>query len=163
MIPGCPKHLPVTLATGSLLHYFAHIVSVKFAHPHLLIILTEPACHYNSFWRSRCDNNHVPTISLKPCIAFPAISAITSNGHQVHPSAISAITSNGHQVHPSAISAITSNGHQVHPSAISAITSNGHQVHPSAISAITSNGHQVHPSAISAILLQVNHISESSC
>ena len=34
--------------------------------PHLLIILTKPACHYNGFWGSRCDSNHVPTISLKP-------------------------------------------------------------------------------------------------
>ena len=45
--------------------YFAHIVKVKFAHPHLLIILTKHACHHNSFWRSRCDSNHAPTISLK--------------------------------------------------------------------------------------------------
>ena len=31
-----------------------------------LTILTEHACHHNSFWGSRCDSNHVPTISLKP-------------------------------------------------------------------------------------------------
>ena len=34
--------------------------------PHLLIILTRHACHHNSFWESRCDSNHAPTISLKP-------------------------------------------------------------------------------------------------
>ena len=33
--------------------------------PHLLTILTKHACHHNSFWGSRCDSNHVPTISLK--------------------------------------------------------------------------------------------------
>ena len=36
--------------------------------PHLLIILTKPACHHNSFWESRCDSNHAPTISLKPVL-----------------------------------------------------------------------------------------------
>ena len=34
--------------------------------PHLLIIVTKPACHHNSFWGSRCDNNHALAISLKP-------------------------------------------------------------------------------------------------
>ena len=54
------------MATGGLPHYFAHIVWVKFAHPiHLLTILTKHACHHNSFWGSRCDSNHPPTISLK--------------------------------------------------------------------------------------------------
>ena len=33
--------------------------------PHSLKILTKHACHHNSFWGSRCDSNHVPTISLK--------------------------------------------------------------------------------------------------
>ena len=58
---------PSDMVTESLSHYFAHIVKVKFAHPiHLLTILTEHACHHNSFWGSRCDSNHAPTISLKP-------------------------------------------------------------------------------------------------
>ena len=57
---------PSDTATRSLPLYFAHIVWVKFAHPtHLLTILTKHACHPNSFWGSRCDSNHVPTISLK--------------------------------------------------------------------------------------------------
>ena len=51
--------------TGSLHHYFTHIVKVKFAPTHLLTILTEHACQHNSFWRSRCDSNHAPTISPK--------------------------------------------------------------------------------------------------
>ena len=34
--------------------------------PHLLTILTKHSCHHNSFWESRCDSNHGPTISLKP-------------------------------------------------------------------------------------------------
>ena len=62
----CLKHLPVILATGSLLLYSAHIVPFKFAHPHLLIILTDPASHHNNFWVSRRDSIHAPTISLKP-------------------------------------------------------------------------------------------------
>ena len=64
-----PQASPSDTATGSLPYYFAHIVEVKFAHPiHLLTILTvtEHACHHNSFWGSRCDSNHAPTISLKP-------------------------------------------------------------------------------------------------
>ena len=63
---GAPCERKPVLATRSLLPYFAHIVSVKFAHPHPLIILTEPACHHNSFWRSRCDRNQAHNISLKP-------------------------------------------------------------------------------------------------
>ena len=65
LIPKMPQALPVILATRSLLFYFAHIVSVKLAHPHLLIILIKHACHHNSFWGSRCDSNHAPTVSLK--------------------------------------------------------------------------------------------------
>ena len=64
-----PQASPTDKATGSLPHYFVHIVKAKFAHPiHLVTILTEHACHHNSFWGSRCDSNHVPTtcISLKP-------------------------------------------------------------------------------------------------
>ena len=58
---------PSDTVSGSLPHYFNHIVKVKFAHPsYLLTILTEHACHHNSFWGSRCDSNHAPTISLKP-------------------------------------------------------------------------------------------------
>ena len=94
----CLKHLPVILATRSLLPYFAHIVPVKFAHPHLLIIVTEAACHHNSFWGSRCDSNHAPTISIKPCISFAAISAIPLTHDTFHHMAY-LITSNGHQVH----------------------------------------------------------------
>ena len=56
---------PSDLATRSLPPYFAHIVKVKFAHPHLLIILTKHASHHNCFWGSRCDSNYAPTISLK--------------------------------------------------------------------------------------------------
>ena len=36
--------------------------------PHLLLILTKPACHQNSFCGGRCDSNQAHTISLKPCI-----------------------------------------------------------------------------------------------
>ena len=62
-----PQASPSNTATGSLPHYFDHIVKVKFAHPtHLLTIITEHACHHNSFSGSRCDGNHAPTISLKP-------------------------------------------------------------------------------------------------
>ena len=53
------------MATGSLPPYFVHIVKVKFAHPHLLTRLTKHACHHNSFWGSRYDSSHAPTISLK--------------------------------------------------------------------------------------------------
>ena len=53
------------MATRSLPPYFTHIVKFKFAHPHPLIILTKHVCHHNSFWGSRCDSNHAPTISLK--------------------------------------------------------------------------------------------------
>ena len=34
---------------------------------HPLTILTKPAWHHNSYLGSRCDSNHAPTISLKPC------------------------------------------------------------------------------------------------
>ena len=53
---------PSDKATRSSPPYFAHIVKVKFA---LLTILTKHACHHNSFWGSRCDSSHAPTISLK--------------------------------------------------------------------------------------------------
>ena len=56
---------PSDMATRSLPPYFTHIVKFKFAHPHPLIILTKHICHHNSFWGSRCDSNHAPTISLK--------------------------------------------------------------------------------------------------
>ena len=58
-----PQASPSDTATRSLPHYLAHIVKVKFAH--LLTVLTKHACHHNSFWGSRCDSNHAPTISLK--------------------------------------------------------------------------------------------------
>ena len=57
---------PSDMATRSSLHYFAHIVKVKFVLTHLLTILTKHACQHNSFWGSRCDSSHAPTISLKP-------------------------------------------------------------------------------------------------
>ena len=94
-------------ATRSLLPYFSHIVLVRFAHPHLLIILTEPAWHHSSFWGSRCDSNHTPTISLKPYIYFAAISAIPLTHERFHHTAY-LTTSNGNQVHFPPISAIFS-------------------------------------------------------
>ena len=60
-----PQATPSDMATRSLPPYFAHIVKIKFAHPHLLIILRKYACYHNSFWGSRCYSNHAPTISLK--------------------------------------------------------------------------------------------------
>ena len=90
----------------SLLPYFAHIVSVKFAHLHLLIMITEPACHHNSFSGSRCDSNHAPTISLKP-YCFRSHFGY-SLAHDTFHHTVYLITSNGHQVHFSAISAIFS-------------------------------------------------------
>ena len=78
------QNLPVILATKNLLLYFAHIVQDKFAHLHLLIIPTDPTCHHNSFWGSRCDSNHAPSISLKPCISFVAISAIPLTHNTFH-------------------------------------------------------------------------------
>ena len=61
-------------ASESSLHYFAHIVKVKFVLIHLLTVLTKHACQHNSFWGSRCVSSHAPTISLKP-VLFTAISA----------------------------------------------------------------------------------------
>ena len=75
LIPKMPQASLSDIGHKKLTPYFVHIVPVKFAHCHLIIILTEPACHHNSFWGSRCDSNHAPTISLKPCISFAAISA----------------------------------------------------------------------------------------
>ena len=95
------------LATRSLLTYFSHIVLVTFARPHQLIILTEPAWHHSSFWGSRCDSNHTPAISLKPCISFATISAIPLTHKTFHHAAY-LTTSNGHQVHFLPISAIFS-------------------------------------------------------
>ena len=71
MLKASPSHM----ATRSSLHYFAHIVKVKFVLTHLLTILTKHTCQHNSFWRSRCDSSHAPTISLKP-VVFTAISAL---------------------------------------------------------------------------------------
>ena len=62
-------------ASGSSLHYFAHIVKVKFVLIHLLTVLTKHACQHNNFWGSRCVSSHAPTISLKP-VLFTAISAL---------------------------------------------------------------------------------------
>ena len=68
---------------------------------------TEPGCHHNSFWGSRCDSNHAPTISLRPCISFLAISAIPLTHDTYHHTAY-LITSKCHQVHFPTISAIFS-------------------------------------------------------
>ena len=95
------------LPTRSLLRYFARIVLVKLAYSHLLIILTEPAWHHNGLWGSRCNSNHTPTISLKLCISFAAISAILLTYEIFHHTAY-LTTSNGHQVHFPPISAIFS-------------------------------------------------------
>ena len=70
--PFPPKNFDHT--PGSSLHYFAHIVKVKFVLLHLLTVLTKHACQHNSFWGNRCVSSHVPTISLKPAL-FTAISA----------------------------------------------------------------------------------------
>ena len=40
---------PSDTASGSSLHYFAHIVKVKFVLIHLLTELTKHACQHNSF------------------------------------------------------------------------------------------------------------------
>ena len=61
-----PQASPCDMVTRSLPPYFAHIVKVRFAHPHLLTILTKYTCLHDSFWGSRCDSSHAPTISLKP-------------------------------------------------------------------------------------------------
>ena len=79
----CPGNLtsemhiasPSDTASGSSLHYFAHIVKVKFVLIHLLTVLTKHACQHNSFWGSRCVSSPAPTISLKP-VLFTAISAL---------------------------------------------------------------------------------------
>ena len=63
------------MASGSSLHYFAHIVKVKFVLIHLLTVLTKHACQHNSFWGSRCVSSHAPTTSLKP-VLFTVISAL---------------------------------------------------------------------------------------
>ena len=60
-----PQTFPSKVKYSKVPPYFAHIVKIKFAHPHLLIIPTKNACHPNSFWGSRCDSNHASIISLK--------------------------------------------------------------------------------------------------
>ena len=55
-----PKASPNDKATGSSLHYFAHIVKVKFVTTHLLTVLTKHSCQHNSFWGSRYDSSHAP-------------------------------------------------------------------------------------------------------
>ena len=69
------KASPNDTATRSSIHYFAHIVKVKFVLTHLLTVLTKHAGQHNSFWGSRCDSSHAPTISLKS-IPFTAFSAL---------------------------------------------------------------------------------------
>ena len=69
------KASPNITASGSSLHYFAHIVKVKFVLTHLLAVLTKHDCQHNIFWGCRCVNSHAPTISLKP-VLFKAISAL---------------------------------------------------------------------------------------
>ena len=68
------KASPSDTASGSSLHYFAHIVKVKFVLTHILTVPTKHACQHNSFWGSICVSSHAPTISLKP-VPFMAISA----------------------------------------------------------------------------------------
>ena len=74
LTPEMLKASPSDTATRSSLHYFVHIVKVRFVLFHLLTVLTKHACQHNSFWGSRCDSSHAPTISLKP-VLFTAISA----------------------------------------------------------------------------------------
>ena len=62
-------------ATESSLHYFAHIVKVKFVLTHLLTVLIKHACQHDSFQGSRCVSSHAPTISLK-LVLFTAIWAL---------------------------------------------------------------------------------------
>ena len=57
---------PSDTATRSLPPLLSSHSQGQICTPHLLIILTKHACHHNSFWGSRCDNNHASTISLKP-------------------------------------------------------------------------------------------------
>ena len=69
---------------------------------------TEPACHHNSFWGSRCDSNHTPTTSQKNTLyLFAAISAIISTQDTFYHTTYF-ITFNGHQVHFPVFSVIIS-------------------------------------------------------
>ena len=76
-----PKASPSDTATRSSRHYFAHIVKVKFVLTHLLSVLTKHACQHKSFWGSRCDSSHAPTISLKP-VLFTGVWLKFSEGGQ---------------------------------------------------------------------------------
>ena len=93
------------LTTRSLVSYFAHIVQVKFAHHHLLIIPTEPACRHNSFWGNRCDSNHAHLVFLKTLCYFTANSAIIST-HNTFYLMTYFIIFNGQQVHSPVFSVI---------------------------------------------------------
>ena len=83
LILEMPQASPSDTATRSLPRYFAHILTVKFAPTHLLTILTEHACHHTSFWGSRYDSSHAPTIYLKSGRFRHIFSALTSvfSGH----------------------------------------------------------------------------------
>ena len=70
----CPGNLtskmhiasPSDTTSGSSLHYFAHIVKVKFVLIYLLTLLNKACLPTKySFWGSRCVSSHAPTISLK--------------------------------------------------------------------------------------------------
>ena len=60
-----PQASPSDMATRSLPPLLRSHSQGQICTLHLLIILTKHACHHNSFWGSRCDSNHAPTISLK--------------------------------------------------------------------------------------------------
>ena len=107
LIPKMPQESPSDVAHEELTPSLRTPVLVKFVHPHLLIIITEPAWHHNGLWGSRCNSNHTPTISLKLCISFAAISAILLT-HEIFHHTAYLTTSNGHQVHFPPISAIFS-------------------------------------------------------
>ena len=54
---------PSDMATMSLSPLLCSQGLGQICTPHLLIILTKPACHHNIFWGSRCDSNQVHTVS----------------------------------------------------------------------------------------------------
>ena len=68
LIPEMPQASPSDIGHKELTSLLRPHSPSQICTPHLLVILTEPACHHNSFWGSRCDSNHAPTISLKPGI-----------------------------------------------------------------------------------------------
>ena len=69
LISEMPQASLSDTVTGSLSYYFAHRVKVKFAPTYLLAILTEHACHHNSFWASSCDSNHAPATAAATIVS----------------------------------------------------------------------------------------------